>query len=93
MVQDRLSIAISTTTVSTYVRGTLIVDVWDAKTKELIWRGMAANITVSDNPNKMATRIDKALKKMVDKWQQIKAKAAKDKAKAEKAAAKAAAKG
>jgi hypothetical protein len=82
----------STTTVSTYIRGTLIVDVWDAKTKELVWRGMAANITVSDNPNKMATRIDKALKKMIDKWQQIKAREIKEDAKAAKAAAKAEAK-
>jgi hypothetical protein len=78
----------STTTVSTYIRGTLVVDAWDAKTKELVWRGMAANITVSDNPEKMAKRIDKALKKMVDQWQKIKDRKAKDDAKAAKAAAK-----
>jgi hypothetical protein len=78
----------STTTVSTYIRGTLIVDVWDAASKELVWRGMAANITVSDNPAKMTSRIDKALKKMIDKWQQIKAYETKDKEKAAKRAAK-----
>jgi len=82
----------STTTVSTYIRGTLVIDVWDAATKELVWRGMAANITVSDNPEKMAKRIDKAIKKMVDQWQKIKDRKAKDDAKAAKAAAKAEAK-
>jgi hypothetical protein len=49
---------------------------------------MAANITVSDNPEKMAKRLDKAIKKMVDQWQKIKARTAKDDAKAAKAAAK-----
>ncbi len=62
----------STTTVRTYDRGTLIVDIWDAATDKIIWRGTAANITVTDNPIKMEKRIDKALKKMVDKWRKIK---------------------
>jgi hypothetical protein len=64
----------STTTVSTYNTGTLIVDVWDAKSKELIWRGIATNITVSTNPAKMEKRIDKALKKIVSKSQKLRAK-------------------
>ena len=63
----------STTTVRTYDRGTLIVDIWDAATDKLIWRGTAINITVTPDPAKMERRIDKALKKMVDKWQKIKA--------------------
>ena len=73
--------ASSVSTVSTYQRGTLIVDVWDAKSNELVWRGIAENITISDNPSKMMKRIDKALEKMVKAWQKIKKKAAKERAK------------
>jgi hypothetical protein len=64
----------STTTVSTYERGTLVVDVWDAKTETLVWRGIASNISVYEDPVKMKKRIDKALKKMVKKWEKIKKK-------------------
>jgi hypothetical protein len=64
----------SSTTVRTYEKGTLIVDVWDAASNKLVWRGTAVNITVTDNPLKMEKRIDKALKKMVNEWQKIKAK-------------------
>ena len=68
------SMGSSSTSVSTYLTGTLVVDVWDAKTQKMIWRGMAAGITVSNNPEKMGKRIDKALAKIVTKWQKIKAK-------------------
>lgn len=61
----------STTTVTTYEVGSLVVDVWDASTKELIWRGTAANIMVTDNPEKMTKRIDKALEKMVKKSRKL----------------------
>jgi hypothetical protein len=83
----------ATTSVSTYQTGTLVVDVWDAKSEKLVWRGMASNIVVTQNPEKMEDKIDKALKKMVDKWGKIKQQNAKEKAKAEKKAAKEAAKG
>ena len=62
------------TTVSTYELGTLVVDLWDAKTDELVWRGTVKDITLSDGLGKMTKRIDKALKKMVRKWQKIKEK-------------------
>ena len=42
----------STTTVNTYKRGTLVVDVWDAETKQLVWRGVASNISVYEDPVK-----------------------------------------
>jgi len=64
----------STTTVSTYQTGTLIVDLWDAKTKNLVWRGTATNITISSSPDKMAKRLDKALAKIVDKSKRVMAK-------------------
>ena len=64
----------SSTTVTSYDTGTLVVDVWDPKTNNLVWRGTAANMTVSQNPEKMGKRIDKALQKIVSKWQKMKAK-------------------
>ena len=83
----------STTSVSTYEMGTLVLDVWDAESETLVWRGMASNIVVTQNPEKMHKKIDKALKKMMDKWASIKKKNAKEKEKAAKKAAKEAAKG
>lgn len=67
----------STTTMRTYEKGTLIVDVWDAATSKLVWRGTAPDITLTRDPQKMGKKIDKALKTMVDKWREIKNYAAK----------------
>jgi hypothetical protein len=61
----------STTTVTPYTRGTLIIDVWDAKEKMLIWRGSATAV-VSNNPEKNAKKIDKSVKKIAKKWQKMK---------------------
>lgn len=72
------SMGTSSTTVSTYEVGTLVVDAWSPETKNLVWRGTAGNITVSPNPQKMEKKIDKALAKIVKKWQSMSAK--KDKA-------------
>jgi hypothetical protein len=61
----------STTTVSTYTRGTLIIDVWDAKEKTLVWRGSASAV-VSNNPEKNQKKVEKAVTKIAKKWQKIK---------------------
>jgi len=61
----------STTTVSTYTEGTLIIDIWDAKEKTLIWRG-SATVTVAKNPEKNAKKIEKAVTKIANKWQKMK---------------------
>ena len=53
----------STTTVRTYTKGTLIVDIWDAKAKELIWRGVVSD-TLSENPQKNVDKVNKGLTKM-----------------------------
>jgi hypothetical protein len=68
----------STSTVRTYETGTLVVDVWDAKTNQLVWRGTVTEIMLTPNATKMEKRIDKALKKLVNKWEKIKAKRAKE---------------
>ncbi len=46
----------STTREITYEKGTLVVDMYDAKKKQLIWRGTGTD-TVSDNPQKVAKLI------------------------------------
>ena len=47
--------------------GTLIVDIGDLSTKKYIWRGTATN-TISSKPDKNAKAIDKAAKKMFEKF-------------------------
>jgi uncharacterized protein DUF4136 len=54
-------------TVETYIEGTLIVDLYDVKTKKMVWRGVAT-ATASDKPAKNTKKIDKALDKMFEKF-------------------------
>jgi hypothetical protein len=53
----------TTTTTETYQVGTLIVDLFDAKTKKLVWRG-AASETLSNNSEKNIKNLDKGVEKM-----------------------------
>ena len=53
----------ATTTTETYKVGTLVVDLFDSKTKQLIWRG-AASDTLSNNSNKNIKNLDKGAEKM-----------------------------
>lgn len=57
----------TTTTVRTYTQGTLVVDIWDAEAKELIWRGVASD-TISDNPEKNIAKVNKAIAKMFERY-------------------------
>jgi hypothetical protein len=57
----------STTTVDTYRVGTLVVDLFDAGTKKLIWRGSASD-TLSDKSDKNIKTLDKAVQKMFDRF-------------------------
>ena len=57
----------ATTTVDTYEVGTLVVDIFDAKTKEAVWRGTSSK-TLSDNPQKNADNLNKAVVKMFAKF-------------------------
>ena len=56
-----------TAQVETYIEGTLIVDLYDAKTKKMVWRGVAT-ATVSSKPEKNAEKIDKSLAKMFARY-------------------------
>ena len=53
----------ATTMVDTYEVGTLVVDIFDAQTKEAVWRGTASK-TLSGNPEKNADSLNKAVVKM-----------------------------
>jgi Domain of unknown function (DUF4136) len=53
----------STTTVNTVRVGTMVIDVFDAKSKKLVFRGKASD-DISDKPEKNAKKIDKAVQKM-----------------------------
>jgi hypothetical protein len=63
----------SETTVRSYTRGTLIIDAWDAKTKNLVWRGTVEAV-VSENPEKDAKMIEKAIDKMTEEWRKKRSK-------------------
>ncbi len=49
------------------VEGTLIVDLYDAKTKSLVWRGIGQD-TLSNNGNKNQQEVQKAIQKMFKQW-------------------------
>ena len=53
----------ATTTEQDYKEGTLVVDMFDAKTKQLIWRGSAED-TLSDKADKNEKNLDKGVEKM-----------------------------
>jgi hypothetical protein len=53
----------STTMVSTFTVGTLVIDIFDARSKEALWRGTSTK-TLSDSPQKRADSLDKAVSKM-----------------------------
>jgi hypothetical protein len=79
----------SSSQVTSYEIGTLVIDVWDVKTKNMIWRG-TASATISPKPEKMEKRINKAIAKLAKKWRQ---EVVKDMKAKEKAAAQAGADG
>ena len=53
----------ASTVVNEYTVGTLVVDMFDAKSKNLVFRGTAED-EISDNPERNAKRLEKASTKM-----------------------------
>jgi hypothetical protein len=53
----------ATTTTDTYKVGTLVLDLFDAKTKQLLWRGTSSD-TLSNNSEKNIKNLDKGVEKM-----------------------------
>src|ERR1700719_3947065 len=56
-----------TTTEQDYKEGTLVLDLYDAKTKQLIWRGSAEGM-VSNKAEKNEKNLDKSVAKMFKKF-------------------------
>jgi hypothetical protein len=52
--------------VESWVEGTLVVDFYDGKTKQMVWRGVAT-ATASEKPTKNIAKMNKALDKMFEK--------------------------
>jgi hypothetical protein len=50
------------------VVGTLIVDIYEVKAKELVWRGTAQDTLNEKNPQKNMQMVDKAVAKMFKKY-------------------------
>jgi len=57
----------ATTTTDNYKVGTLVVDLFDARTKTLLWRGSASD-TLSDKSDKNIKDLDKGVQKMFDRF-------------------------
>jgi hypothetical protein len=57
----------TTTTTETYKVGTLVLDLFDTKTKQLIWRG-ASSDTLSNNSDKNIRNLDKGVEKMFENF-------------------------
>jgi hypothetical protein len=55
----------ATTTEETYKVGTLVVDLFDASSKKLIWRGSSSD-SLSDKSDKNIKNLDKGVQKMFD---------------------------
>ena len=53
----------STTTEQDYKEGTLVIDLFDGKTKQLIWRGSTESV-LSDKAEKNEKNLDKGVAKM-----------------------------
>jgi hypothetical protein len=62
-----------TTTSTIRKAGTVVIDIWDARTSKMVWRGTMSAV-LDDNPKKTAKKIEKGIKKMVEKWQKLRAK-------------------
>ena len=55
--------------VDTFDEGTLIIDVANPKTKQLIWRGTAVDqVNFKNSPEKKRAKIEQAVKKMLDQF-------------------------
>ncbi len=55
----------ATTTEDTYTVGTLVIDLFDTKTKMLVWRGSASD-TISAKSNRNISKLQKSVQKMFE---------------------------
>ncbi len=57
----------STTRAYTYEKGTIVIDLWSADGKQLLFRGSGTD-TISDKPDKNIKKIHKVVEKIFDKY-------------------------
>jgi hypothetical protein len=57
-------------------KGTLIVDIVDAKEKQLVWRGTSSGILISDSQEKTEKAVGKAIQEMAKQNRKLRAKEA-----------------
>src|SRR6202789_4413805 len=57
----------ATSTTDTYKVGTLVVDLFDTKTKQLVWRGSSSD-TISSNSNKNIQDLNKGVEKLLKQF-------------------------
>ena len=60
----------STTTVHEYEEGTLVVDIWDAASQELVWRGTVSRV-FSQNVERAERQVVKAIQRMAKRGRQL----------------------
>ena len=78
---------VSTTTRQVEIQtGTLVVDIWDAATMELVWRGMVSDTMPSDQ-DKAERMVTKAIDKLIDEGRELWEEAKEDRADAAERAA------
>ena len=53
-----------------YTDGTLLVDAWSAETEQLVWRGSSTQ-ALKAKPKKQERQIQKALNRMVKRWEKL----------------------
>jgi len=64
------AVGMTATTPIVHEAGTLVIDMWDARTMKIVWRG-TMTATIPENPQKSAKKLDKGIKKMVEKWRKM----------------------
>jgi hypothetical protein len=57
----------TTTTSTTYRRGTLVIDMWDAGHQKLVWRGTISD-AIKDNTEQNAELIIRGVSKVFEKY-------------------------
>ncbi len=67
------NVGMTSTTPIVQQAGTLVIDLWDARTQKIVWRGTMTG-TIPENPQKATKKVDKGIEKMVRKWQEMHAK-------------------
>jgi len=66
---------VSGTVATEFERGTMIIDIWDARKKEALFRGTVTKIH-ADDPMKAIKQIDNGIDKIVTKYREMRAKEA-----------------